>query len=118
MTTPTRTSLLEQIRTEIKSADVGAEVVSRRAATEVNRRADLIANGLAKYDTMEKELKALKPDIPAVLRSDGEVLVDDGFTKKTIEARKKLTARLEKLEKAINKALEARDYGDLQNLVK
>jgi hypothetical protein len=107
----------EQVAERIKgiSPQVEETVVNLLVDKEVNRRVELITQGLTRLEEFDRESRKLsKPDVET-FDGDGNV-ASSGFSKDRTEARKKLTERTEKMTKAIDKALGG-DIGDLANLV-
>lgn len=94
-----------------------AAVVEHFAAAEAGKQADAIIVGLGKLAALEKERVRIKPS-PAGFDLDGKPVGEPVFTKEQVEQAKKLNEQIEKLMRAINKADENADFGDLYNLTK
>lgn len=94
-----------------------AAVVEHFAAEEATKQATAIVSGLSKLSALEKERVRIKP-VPAGFNAGGEAIGEPMFSKDQIEQMKKLDEQMEKLVKAINKADEKADFGDLYNLTK
>lgn len=93
------------------------EVVEHFAAQQATKQAEALIKGLDKLTSLERELQKInKPDVQT-FDEDGTV-ASATFSKERIEERKKLNEQIEKLTKAINKADEGDDFGDLYNLAK
>lgn len=90
-------------------------VVDHYAEQEATRRVPLILAGLTEVDTMTKGLARFKAT--KQFNEDGSLLTEF-WEGKTIEERNKHTTLLKKWEDALNKALDAADYGELEKLVK
>lgn len=107
----------EQVAERIKgiSSDVEGKVVELLVVKEVNRRVELITQGLTRQEEIDKELRKLsKPDFEAY--DEKGDLSSTGYTKARTEQRSKLLESDAKLVKAMDKAL-AGDTSDLANLV-
>jgi hypothetical protein len=95
---------------------VEEKVVGALVDREKNRRADALVQTMDKLSKMELELKKLGPDQVA-LDDKGEK-VSETYSKARAEERKKLSEKIDKHAKAITKALEKSDLGDVYNLAK
>lgn len=94
-----------------------AAVVEHFAEKEATRQATALITGLDKLRGLEQELMKVKPQ-HTMFDADGTGVGDATFTKEQVEQRKKLGEQVEKLTKAINKADDKDDFGDLYNLIK
>lgn len=94
-----------------------ARVVEHFANIEAQKRADALVAGLNKLNDLEREAKKLTKGDVVTYNEDGSE-ASSAFSKERIDARKKLSEQIEKLTKAMNKADESSDFGDLYNLVK
>ena len=107
----------EQVAERIKgiAPDVESKVVDLLVDKEVNRRVELITQGLGKLSDLEREArKVSKPDVEAYDEKGN--LSSSSYSKQRAEERQKLADRAAKLEKALEKAVGG-DIGDLANLV-
>jgi hypothetical protein len=118
----------ERMAKEVKDirADVGAQlakiaprVIEKVSISLVDRglgkRADAIVNCIDKLEKEESELKKIdRPD--SILHDREGKIIDEAFTKKRSDDIKKIEARIQKLTKSINKAIETGDYADVYNL--
>lgn len=93
------------------------QVVEHFAAKEATKQATALIAGLDKLSQLEGERRKIKPTY-AGFDIDGKGIGEAVFTKEQVEQNKKLGEQIEKLTKAINKADEKADFGDLYNLVK
>jgi hypothetical protein len=91
-------------------------VIEILAGKEITRRTDAVVSAIAELNKMESELKKIKPDV--VSYDENEVEVSANWTKGKLEEKKKLTGKIEKLTKALDKALGTGDYCDLLNYSK
>lgn len=108
----------EQVADRLKTIapDVESKVVELMVEKETNRRVEIISQAIAKLDDMQREQRKLgKPDQQS-FDGDGKE-VSSGFSKERTEERKKLAEKMDKLSKALEKAIGG-DLGDLNNLVK
>lgn len=92
------------------------KVIGALVSREVSRRSDALTQAIDGLSKMEGDLKRIKPDI--VTYNEDASVKDSSFTKAKTEEKQKLDKKIDKYTKAINKALEANDYGDLYNLGK
>lgn len=93
------------------------QVVEHFATAEAAKQAGAIIKGLDKLTELERDLSKVRPQNTA-FNLAGDPVGEATFTKDQIEQRKKLAEQIEKLTKAINKADENNDFGDLYNLAK
>jgi predicted transcriptional regulator len=94
-----------------------AAVVEHFAAEQATKQANAIVAGLSKLAELEKERVRIKPTA-AGFNAGGEQIGEAMFSKEQIDQMKKLDEQLEKWSKAINKADDKGDFGDLYNLTK
>lgn len=99
------------------SPTVESKVVDLMVDKEVSRRVELITQGLGKLSDWEREGRKLsKPDV--------ETFNEDGsqasavFSKSHLDALTKHNERVAKLTRALDKAIDAGDMGDLINFLK
>lgn len=111
-------SILEQVADKLKNSgsDVASGVVDTLVNEEVEKRKGLVLKAIGVLENKEKELKKIKPDLVAL---DGEgKTVSENWSKGQLDKRNKLQQSIDKLNKALNNALENNDYEQLQNAVK
>lgn len=107
-----------QVAERIKASapDVEQRLVDMLVEKEVSRRVEVVGQGVGKANDLEKELRKIdKPD-SETFNADGSTATAT-YTKARLEELKKTREKLDKLNKAIDKAL-AGDLGDLTNLIK
>ena len=98
------------------SPAVSERVVDTLVEKEVNRRVEMITQGLAKLSDMEREMRKLnKPDVET-FNHDGSP-ANVGFTKQKLDDISKQQQKMDKLTKALDNAIDKGDFGDLNNLV-
>ena len=95
---------------------VTEKVIDHLVSKEVNRRADAVISALGSIDKFSNELKKHKPDIVAY--DDAGAVVSSNWSKAKLDERNKVEANINKLNKAVEKALNENDYADLFNLTK
>lgn len=110
-------SLSEAVGEKIAQAgpEVRKRVVDALAEKEVSKRSDRIIQGMSILDKLEKELKRLKPDIRP-MDNDGNVLME-AYSPQKHEEKKKLQKKIDKLQNAINVALEQQNFEPLEKAV-
>lgn len=104
---------LQNIVTEtVKSSNerVVNEIVDYFVSKEVKKRVEAGTSAMQEVEKLQKELLKFKPD-QVSYDVDGKP-VSETFSKTKIDERKKLADKIEKLRKALEKALDG-DYGDL-----
>lgn len=105
----------EMIKTNAPQ-QVEDKVIGALVEREVKRRSDALTQAIDGLSKMEGDRRKMKPDL-VTYNEDGTVK-DQSFSKKLIDEQQKLDKKIDKHTKAINKALENNDYGDLYNLGK
>lgn len=103
-------------RIKASAPEVETRLVEMLVDREVSRRVELIGQGLAKLDEMAREARKLEKPTHVTLNRDGTT-ASETFTKEALEAIKKHTEKTDKLQRAVDKALNG-DLGDLPNLLK
>jgi hypothetical protein len=93
---------------------VRERVVSALVEREVVARVELLDKALAKRTETEKDLRKLKPDVENY-DADGK-LVSSSYSKAKADELKKARESLDKLEKALDKALVDNDFSKLREL--
>lgn len=112
-------SINEQVAEKLAgiSPAVNGKVVDLLVEKEVNRRVELITQGLSKLNEMDRETRKLsKPDVET-FNADLTPAAPQ-FSKARAEEINKHREKVEKLTKALDKAIDNGDIGDLTNLVK
>lgn len=94
-----------------------AQVVEHFAAAEATKQATAIISGLDKLSALENERRRIKPTYQG-FDLEGKGIGEPFFTKEQVDQNKKLGEQIEKLTKAITKADEKADFGDLYNIAK
>lgn len=113
-------TIQEQVAAKISTSGESVKeiVIESLAQVEINRRVALITSGIQKQDTLEKELKKLdRDDVKTYVGGNPVTAMSD----KRFEDVKKAKEGLEKLTKAIDKALadnSADSYNKLSEILK
>lgn len=109
-------SVREKIATEMSTLNpkVEAAMVRILADREVEKRSVALVKCWDLLQTAENELKRLRPD--HVIFDVTHTKVGEAYSKTQDENRKKIEQRIEKLAKAINKAIDDHDFSDAYNL--
>lgn len=98
------------------SPAVEAKVIEHFVQKEADRRADAIIKGIDKLTDLTRERRKTEKGDIISYNSDGSVATQT-YSKDRLEANKKADEQIQKLAKAIDKALEG-DASDLFNLTK
>lgn len=96
---------------------VAEQVVNLLVEKEVNRRVELITQGLAKLNEYDREARKLSKPNVETFNADLTPAAPQ-FSKERVEEITKHREKTEKLSKALDKAIDKGDIGDLANLVK
>lgn len=95
------------------SPKVEGAVVDVLVTRELTRRSEALVTVMDKLTKAEKDFKKLGPDT-VTFDENGQKLTET-FSKARTEERKKATEQIEKMTKAINKALENADFDNVYN---
>ncbi len=98
------------------SPKVEEKVVEALTKRELDKRSDAVVKILDLLSRSEVDVKKLGPDL-YTFDAEGK-RTSEAYSKARTEERKKAHERIEKLTKALTKALDNNDYGDLYNLAK
>lgn len=116
---PERLSIREAVAEQL--GDLGnrtrSAVVEHFARQEAEKQANAIISGLSKLKELERDRVKIKPTF-AGYNGAGEGVGEALFSKDQIEQMKKLDEQIEKMSKAITKADDKADFGDLYSLTK
>lgn len=94
-----------------------AQVIEHFASKEADKQADALVKGLNKLDELTRERYKIKPAYVGY-DAEGKGVGEPFFTKEQLESLKKNGEQTDKLTKAIEKADDKNDFGDLYNLTK
>ena len=101
MTTTIHTAVAEKV--SACAPAVKARIVDALVEKEVASRAEVISNGLDKFNSLEKEQKGFKPD--NVVYDNAGTVIQEGWSKGALERRAKLDKQVTELRAAIELAL-------------
>lgn len=96
------------------SEKVETSVVDVFVKRELDKRSTALVQVLDTLDQLERDLKKIKPDM--VFYSEAGVEEAASYSKAKNEEKKKLQEKIGKYTKAIEKALDKGDFGDVYNL--
>ena len=97
------------------SDGVGDKVADLLAAREVNKRCEALVTAIDKLDKMEREHRKHKADLVSY-DTDGRKVIES-WSKAALEERNKSQQKIDKATKAINKALDDKDFSDVYTFV-
>lgn len=89
------------------------KVVEAVVERELNKKAEALVRVFDLVSREEKELKKIKPDIVSY-NEDGSV-ASSTWSKQALDNKGKLEKSIEKMKKAVDKALDTNDYSDVYN---
>lgn len=92
-------------------------VIEHFAKKEADKQANAMISAINQLSTLQHELNRIRPQHTA-FDVDGNPVGEPTYTKEQVESRKKLRDQIDKLERALNKADDNGDFGDLYNLTK
>jgi hypothetical protein len=92
-------------------------VINHYAEIEAGKQATALIAGIDKLTGFERDLQKIRPQ-NTMFDEQGAPVGVPTFTKQQVDDRKKLQEQIDKLSRAITKADDAGDFGDLYNLVK
>ena len=92
---------------------IEAQVVEAFVKREVDKRADALVKVMDLLTATKRELNKCGPDNVAYDHTGAKT--HESYSKKRIDEMDKLRKKIGKIEKALNKALENSDYGELYN---
>lgn len=111
MTTTITNAVAEKIAAI--SPAVNEKVIDALVARELEKRSDAVLGGLDKLRTMQNDLKKIRPDVGGAFDEDGNEVKPTLYSKAKFDERKKLNEQIEKLQKALDLAI---DKGDMSKL--
>jgi hypothetical protein len=110
--TSVREAVAEKLATSGET--VKGRVVDLMVEETLKKRVGQVMSAMTERDNLEKDLRKLKPDVLHYDESGAPAATL--YSKVAIEQRKKVTDRIAKVEKAIAKALDENDFGDVMQL--
>lgn len=99
----------ESIKGKQENGEIRTRVVDALVEEEVVIRADLLTKALAKRKAQQKELDKIKPD-HCTFNEDGSPFSTSSWSKAKLGERAKALKSLNKIDKAINAAVNNADY--------
>lgn len=111
MTTSITNAVAEKIAAI--SPAVNEKVIDALVARELEKRSDAVLGGLDKLRTMQNDLRKIRPDVGGAFDEDGNEVKPTLYSKAKFDERKKLNEQIEKLQKALDLAI---DKGDMSKL--
>ena len=107
-------TITEAVAEKIANAGpmVHERVVTLLAEKEIERRVNLVIQATTELEKLTEQTKKFKPD-QRFLNADGQV-VQESYSQAKFDERKKHLARVEKLEKALNTALDQNNFKPLE----
>ena len=97
-------------------ARINDRVAEKLSQVEIERRADLIANGIATLDRAKTDLRKVEKPDNQMFNLDGTP-VPGGYSKQKLDEIKKAKDRIESLEGALDKAIGSADFKKLGELL-
>jgi len=114
--TPIAVELRKEVKAKVEQAhqnnEIRERVVNHLTEVELERRATLLQSALDKRDEVYKELNKVRPDL--VQYTEGGQVVNEFFSKEQSKKRKDATEKLNKIDRAIDKAVNDADYDGLK----
>lgn len=110
-------ALLNQITDKVKGSSeaLRQKVVDELASQQIADRAKLLVSALDRAKELERETRKLeKPDIT---QFDAEGKEVNMFSKSAVEAKKKHQEKVEKFDKAFDKAFNGEDFEPLKQIM-
>lgn len=111
------TKINDAVAEKIKalSEPVFDRVVDSLVEREASRRTDAIVKVMDKIDSAQRELRKIKPDVGPFYDEEGNLIEGSAkWTKAKLEERKKAQEKINKMQNAVEKAIE----GDMQDVYK
>lgn len=96
------------------SSSIFDGVVETLANEEIRKRTDLVLQTIKKINEIKSDLAKIKPDNTSY-DIEGKIL-QQSYTKDTLEKKKKLTEHHDKLSNALDKAFNETDFSKLKDV--
>jgi len=109
-----QSDIKESIKGKEENGEIRARVVNALVEEEVGIRADLLTKALAKRKAQAKELDKIKPD-HCTFNADGSP-ANQHWTKAKLVEKQKAEKSLNKIDKAINAAINTADYEGVKKI--
>lgn len=98
------------------SPAVNEKVIEHLVNVELEKRSNAIIGGLDKLRGLQNDLKKIKPDVGGFYDEDGNETKPMQYSKAKFEERKKTLEQIEKLQKALDLAIDKSDMTKLYEL--
>lgn len=95
------------------SPEVNEKVIEALVEREKAKRTDAVLAGLDKLRTLQSDLRKIRPDVGGAFDENGTELKPTLYSKAKFEERKKVVEQIDKLQKALDLAI---DKGDMTKL--
>lgn len=115
--TKTITQVVSDRISSISSA-VNESVIEALVNRELEKRSNAIVQGFDRLDNLNKEFRKIRPDIQALFDEDGVETTPASWSKSKLEERSKAKSNIDKLENALNLAIEQGEMQKLYDLLK
>jgi hypothetical protein len=115
-TAPPAVTLLSSISEKVKESNdaVREQVIENRVSKEINKRVEALDKALGARSAAQGDVRKLdRPDVKA-LDSEGKI-VSEAYSEERFKELKKAREKLEKIDKAIDKALNG-DFSKLNEI--
>jgi hypothetical protein len=112
----TSTKLRDDVKARLvqQNPEVYESVVVKMVTTEKERRVVYLQKAFDELANLEKEFKKIVPDL-AVLAVDGSTT--EFYSKELLKKRQDVKDKIDKLETAVNKAIQEKDWSALSQLI-
>jgi hypothetical protein len=115
--TPIAIAISKDVKNAVKAShdkgEVRQQVVEHLTKQEIDRRVELLKEAVARRAELQKALDKIKPDVPEAKDRDGKVTAVAAYTQPVLKQIQDAESKLNKLDKAIKKAVEDADYSQL-----
>jgi len=111
----TITDVVAEKIAEISPA-VNDKVIDALVARELDKRSDAILAGLDKLNSLKNDLKKIKPDVGGYFDEDGNETKPMQYSKAKFEELKKGKEQIDKVQKALDLAIDKGDMSKLYDL--
>lgn len=95
---------------------VNERVIDALVEREVEKRSKMIMDGLEKLRSLQTDLKKIKPDVGQCFDEDGNETKPTQYSKAKYEERKKVLEQINKIQTALELAVEKGDVTKLNEL--
>ena len=96
------------------SQEIADAIIEHLAKETIDKRVNIAVQAFAELDKLNKEIRKIKPDV-ITYGAGGDM--HQAYSKTAHENLKKNMERVEKITKALEKALDKNDWGDLPGIL-